>query len=86
MHELGLAESILTIVREHVPADRAVAVRRVRVVVGDVAGVLPESLTFCFEALAAGTPFGRASLAIEAAAGRELRVADIELDDVEAAS
>ena len=81
MHELGLAESILTIVGEHVPANRQADVRRVRVVVGDLAGVLGESLVFCFDALAPLSPFPQASLAIEPVPGRDLRVADIELHD-----
>jgi hydrogenase nickel incorporation protein HypA/HybF len=84
MHELGLAESILDIVREHVPLDRAAAVRRVRVRVGEVAGVISESLTFCFGAIVAGTPYVDASIEIERAPGRELRVAEVELADEEA--
>jgi len=83
MHELGLAAGIFDLVREHVPAGRAAAVRRVRIRVGEFAGVLPESLVFCFGALTQGTPYGQASLDVERVAGRELRVSDVELDDVE---
>jgi len=83
VHELGLAESILDLVREHVPPGRAAAVRRVKVRVGDLAGVIPESLAFCFGAIVAGTPFPGASLDIEHVTGRELRVAEVELDEPE---
>jgi hydrogenase nickel incorporation protein HypA/HybF len=83
MHELGLAESILDIVRDHVPPGREAAVRRVRVRIGEFAGVLPDSLAFCFGAITAGTPFVDASLEIERVPGRELRVADVELDEPE---
>jgi hydrogenase nickel incorporation protein HypA/HybF len=81
MHELGLAESILDLVREHVPPDRAIAVRRVTVRIGDLAGVIPDSLEFCFGAITAGTPYAGASLDIDRVEGRELRVVELELDE-----
>ena len=81
MHELSLATSILDIVRQYVPIDRAPAVRTVRVRVGDLAGVVPDSLAWCFSAIASETPYARASLAIDPVLGQELRVADIELEE-----
>lgn len=65
MHELTLAAGILEIVQHNVPAADAARVRAVRVRVGDLAGVVPDSLQFCFEAIVAGTPYAAASLAIE---------------------
>jgi hydrogenase nickel incorporation protein HypA/HybF len=65
MHELGIAESIFDIVRQHVPEEQAAAVRDVRVRVGEASGVLAESLEFCFGAIVAGTPWQSAHLAIE---------------------
>ena len=65
MHELGLAHEILSLVRQHVPADRAAAVRGVHVRVGELAGVVVASLDFCFEALVADTPWHRAHLVVE---------------------
>lgn len=62
MHELGLAQNILDIVREHTPANRIAAVRRVRVDVGRMAGVVVESLDFCFSTLIATTPMSAARL------------------------
>ncbi|MFM2097257.1 MAG: hypothetical protein RIS70_4381 [Planctomycetota bacterium] len=62
MHELGLAQNILDIVREHTPANRIAAVRRVRVDVGRMAGVVVESLDFCFSTLIATTPMSSARL------------------------
>jgi hydrogenase nickel incorporation protein HypA/HybF len=81
MHELGCAEGIFEIVRRYVPLPQAPAVREVRVRVGDGAGVLADSLAFCFEAIVAGTPWASARLLIEPAAGRDLQIVDLELDD-----
>jgi len=65
MHEMSVAQNILDVVRQHVPGDRACAVTAVRVRVGSLSGVVAESLAFCFDALVAGTPFGRSRLDIE---------------------
>lgn len=65
MHELGIAQSILDITREHLPPEGHGAVEVVRVRVGRMAGVVVESLVFCFEALVAGTPLEGARLEVE---------------------
>ena len=65
MHELGIATSIFDIVRQYVPEGRAASVRRVHVRVGDLSGVMPEALEFCFSVAVEGTPYRSAILAIE---------------------
>ncbi len=65
MHELGIATSILDIVRQHVPDERAGLVRRVRVRIGELAGVVPETLEFCFSVAVEGTAYRSAVLHIE---------------------
>lgn len=65
MHELSIAAGILEIIHEHVPEDQRTAVRAVRVRVGKLSGVVPESLAFSFTALIAGTPLEQARLVIE---------------------
>ena len=65
MHEASVAAGILDIVRQHVLAGDALRVRAVRVRVGDLAGVVPASLGFCFEAIVAGTEYGSAFLEID---------------------
>lgn len=62
MHELSLAQSILNIVNEHVPPSRIAAVRRVRVDIGRLSGVVADSLDFCFTALVAETSLQHARL------------------------
>jgi len=81
MHELSLANGILDIVRQYVPVERAPRVRTVRVRVGDLAGVVPDSLAWCFSAIVLDTPYHTASLAIDQTIGQELQVADIELEE-----
>ena len=65
MHELSIAQSILEIVEQYViPADRE-TVRQVKIRVGEMAGVVPDSLEFCFSAIIADTPLRSASLHIQ---------------------
>lgn len=65
MHELSLAQGIVDIVQQYVPAGQAAAVTSVKVRVGRLSTVVPASLAFCFETIVAGTPLGGASLDIE---------------------
>ena len=65
MHELSIAQSIVDIVGQYVPRDRQNGIRMIRVRVGDLAGVVPDSLSFCFTAVTAGTPMAEALLEIE---------------------
>ena len=65
MHELSIAQSILEIVESSVPEDHAPDVRAVRVRVGRLAGVVADSLEFCFGAIVAGTSLRDATLSIE---------------------
>ncbi len=65
VHELSIAENILSIVERYVPQKERSLVRTVKVVVGVQAGIVADSLEFCFEAIVAESPFTRARLAIE---------------------
>lgn len=60
-----MAAAVLDIVRQHVPEAQASQVRRVRVRLGELAGVVPEALEFCFSAIVAGTPYQGAVLDLE---------------------
>jgi hydrogenase nickel incorporation protein HypA/HybF len=65
MHELGIAQNILEIVRQAVPKEQTAAVRSIRLRVGPLSGVVPDSLEFCFQAIVNETEMQKASLAIE---------------------
>jgi hydrogenase nickel incorporation protein HypA/HybF len=65
MHELGIAQNILDIVRQSVPEEQAPDVKWIRIRVGQLSGVIPDSLDFCFSTLVGETNMRQASLAIE---------------------
>jgi hydrogenase nickel incorporation protein HypA/HybF len=67
MHELGLATAVVETCTEHAAGAR---VLRVRVEVGQLAAVLPDSLRFCFDICAKGTPVEGAELEILETPGR----------------
>ena len=65
MHEIGVASGILDLVRQHVPASQGPRVRAIRIQIGEMSGVVADSLVFAFDAIAAGTPYAHAFLDIE---------------------
>jgi hydrogenase nickel incorporation protein HypA/HybF len=64
MHELGIARDILEVVGQYITEEQMPAVRSVRIRVGALSGIVPDSLSFCFEAIVAETPMAEASLDI----------------------
>lgn len=81
MHELSLALEICRIAEEQVGPSGAGRLVTVGVEVGDRAGVEPDNLSFCLEALLGAPPFGRARPAIARLPGDVLRVSYLEVDD-----
>ena len=65
MHELSIAQSILEIVHEYIPGPRSATVQSIKVRLGMLSGVVPESLDFCFSAITSDTSLKRAKLNIE---------------------
>ncbi len=65
MHELGIAQSIVDIVGQHVPGEQMSAVRSVKVRIGALSGVVADSLEFSFLAIIADTPLECCRLDIE---------------------
>lgn len=64
MHEATLAGNLLRIARNALSGQGAAKVRRVNVLAGAMAGVMPDALAFAFDALKPGTPFESAEMAI----------------------
>lgn len=62
MHEMSIALAVIGQVEEAARAGGATAVRSVRLQVGELAGVVPDSLAFCFELACAGTVLEGAEL------------------------
>jgi hydrogenase nickel incorporation protein HypA/HybF len=67
MHELALMESIVAAVEARV---RPARVGRLRLQIGQLAGVLPETVEFCFALCARGTALDGARLEIDEISGR----------------
>jgi len=65
MHELGIAQNILQIIQQSVPEKNAADVRGIRIRVGQLSGVVPDSLDFCFSAIIHDTEMRKAKLEIE---------------------
>ncbi len=65
MHELSIAQSIVDIIDQYVPREQRHTIRSIKLRVGELSGVVPGSLAFCFTAVTAGTPMARAVLEIE---------------------
>ena len=65
MHELSIAQNILEIVKLNVPSNELSEVKSVKVRIGEFAGVVPESLEFCFQAITSGTELEGSVLDIE---------------------
>lgn len=55
MHELGLTQHLVEIAEGAARANGATLVRTVTVEIGALAGVVPESVEFCYEACSRGT-------------------------------
>jgi hydrogenase nickel incorporation protein HypA/HybF len=66
VHELAIAESVVAAITSRTGQAH---VAEVRLVVGKLSGISAESLRFCFELAADGTPVGGARLDIDEPAG-----------------
>jgi hydrogenase nickel incorporation protein HypA/HybF len=64
MHEMSIAQGILDIVLETAAKHSAVKVTCIKLLIGQMTQVEPESLTFGFEVLSAGTIAGGAKVEI----------------------
>ena len=65
MHELSIAQSIVEIIQQYVPESERGRVTAVRLKIGAVAGIVPESLEFSFQAITAESSLSQAKLEIE---------------------
>ena len=64
MHEAGLMQEMLNVAVRHLEASEATRIVCLRLSVGPLSGVVPEALSFAFEALAPQTPASGARLEI----------------------
>jgi Zn finger protein HypA/HybF involved in hydrogenase expression len=81
MHEMSVALEVCRIAAEQAERAHAVRVFEVGVVVGDQAGIEPDNLEFCLEALLSEPPFDGARPVIQRVPGDVLRLSHLEVDD-----
>ncbi|MEW2490291.1 hydrogenase maturation nickel metallochaperone HypA [Streptomyces sp. NPDC048411] len=70
MHEMSIAMAVVDQVEEAARAGGAASVGSVRLQVGELAGVVPDALSFCFGLACAGTVLEGAELVVEPVAAR----------------
>lgn len=67
MHELAITQSLVDLVVERTAGRR---VSTVHLQVGELSGVVPDALQFCYEVVTAGTDLEGSKLAVDATAGQ----------------
>ena len=65
MHELSIAQNIVSAVQEALERHGGGRVLRVRIRVGEISGVVVDSLEFCYQASVDGTPLAGSTLEAE---------------------
>jgi hydrogenase nickel incorporation protein HypA/HybF len=80
MHELALTQEIATLVGR---VARGRRVTRVTVEIGAASGVLADAVSFCWDALAPGTPLEGTALHIVEVAGQDLLVKSMDVEEEE---
>ncbi len=80
MHEAKLCLQLLALADRHRARAGAQRITALRLEVGALCGVSPDALALAFPVCAAGTTADGARLRIEHAPGRDLRLADIEVN------
>ena len=65
MHELSAARSVVELIHEAVPAADLSAIRSVKMRIGNLAGIVPESLEFCYRVLTEKSRLAQSRLVFE---------------------
>lgn len=65
MHELSIAQNIVDTIKSYVNEDDLLNVNNVRIKLGEMSGVIADSLEFSFQAITDRTPLSNARLLIE---------------------
>ena len=66
MHELGITQNVMAMVREQA---KGAKVQRVLLEIGQLSGIMPEAVRFCFDVCSQGTVAEGAILAIQVVPG-----------------
>ena len=64
MHELSVAQNIVEIVKENVPEKDYENVKTIILEIGEISGIVADSLQFCFDVIKFETPFQNSEMKI----------------------
>ena len=86
MHEMSIAQSLITILEEELEKHGARSLKSVRLHIGRMSAVVPDALSFCFQVMTEGTALEGARLDMEIIplrgfcrqCGREFEVKDYD--------
>jgi hydrogenase nickel incorporation protein HypA/HybF len=84
MHEMSIAQSLITILEEEMEKHRARSLKSVRLHIGQMSAIVPDALSFCFQVMTEGTALEGARLDMEiiplrascSACGKEFEIKD----------
>ena len=65
MHELAIAESLITIIKEEMSKRNLTKLHTVKIVHGQISAIVPEALSAAFEMLTFNTPLADASISMD---------------------
>lgn len=65
MHEMSIAQNIIDTIQQNLPGNDDARVTSIKLKIGDLSGVVTDSLEFCFNVLIQGTILDRAKLIVE---------------------
>ena len=69
MHELGLTDALLRMVRDVAKKEELTHVEKITLEIGELSGVVPHYMTDCWEAVIDGTEYQDTKLVIETVPG-----------------
>lgn len=65
MHEMSIAQSLIDIVRDEMGKHGVTVLKSVRIQIGQLSAIVPDSLSFCFNIMTSGTDLEGAELMME---------------------
>lgn len=65
MHEMSIAQSLIDIIHEEMAKHHVSVLRSVKVKIGKLSAIVPDSLSFCFDIMVQGSDLDGARLLIE---------------------
>jgi len=65
LHEMSIAQGVIEIVQDEMTKNNATVLRSVRLNIGALSAIVPESLSFCFEVAVTGTDLEGARLIMD---------------------